>query len=60
MDNYVEMIINEFPIKVSNNDMSLTPDGNNIFEKGYKKRLGKKETEELHTSVARRNFQPRE
>ena len=32
--------------------MDLTPYGNNIFENGNRKRLGKKDTEELHNSVA--------
>ena len=38
---YVEMIINNFPMKISNSDTDLTPYGNNIFEKGNIKSLGK-------------------
>ena len=34
----------------------LNPPGNNIIEKCNRKRLGKKETEEFHTSVARGMF----
>ena len=30
-------MINEFPTKISKSDMSLTPDGNNIFEKATEK-----------------------
>ena len=33
MDDYVKSIINDFPIKINRNDATLTPDGNNIFEK---------------------------
>ena len=32
MDDYVKSIITDFPIKISRNDATLTPDGNNIFE----------------------------
>ena len=56
MDNYVERMINELPIKISKSDTALTPYGNNIFEKGNRKSMVTKETEELHTSVARGNF----
>ena len=52
MDDYVEMIINQFSIKISNSDADLTPTGNHIFEKVNIKRLGKKETKEFHDSVS--------
>ena len=42
MYGYVEKMINEFPIKISNIDTSLTPDGNNIFFKDNRKSIGKK------------------
>ena len=45
IDNYVENMINELPTKISNSDTAWAPDGNNIFEKGNIKRLGKTETE---------------
>ena len=32
MDGFVEKIFNEFPMKIGNIDMDLTPNGNNIFE----------------------------
>ena len=51
MNYYVERMINDLPTKISNSDMALNPYGKNIFEKGNRIRLGKKETEELHTSV---------
>ena len=38
---YVEIIINEFLIKISKSGMALTLAGNNIFEKGNSRRLGK-------------------
>ena len=34
MDDYVEIMINEFPMKISNSDTDLTTHRNNIFEKG--------------------------
>ena len=42
MDDYVEWMINELPIELGKSDMALTPAGNNIFEKGNMKSLGKK------------------
>ena len=42
MDEYVEGIINDFPMKTSKSHTALTPAGNNIFEKGNSKRMGKK------------------
>ena len=41
MDDYVERVINELPMKIIKSDMNLTPDGNNIFEKGNRKIMGK-------------------
>ena len=37
MDDYVERMINNFPIKINKSDMALTPAGNNIFEKVNRK-----------------------
>ena len=42
MDDYVERIINELQIKISNSNTYLTPGGNNRFEKGNRESLGKK------------------
>ena len=56
MNNYVEMMIIELPMKRSISDTDLTSDGNNISEKDNRKIMGKKETEEFHTSVARGMF----
>ena len=44
MDNYVESMINYFPMDISKIDTDLTPSGNNIVEKSNRKRMGKKET----------------
>ena len=41
---YFERVINELPIKIIKSDTSLTPDGNNRFEKGNRKIMVKKET----------------
>ena len=41
MNNYVERIINEYPIKISKSDTDLTTAGNNIFEKGNIKSMDK-------------------
>ena len=51
MDDYVERIINDFWMKISKIGTDVTPDGNNIFEKGNSKIIGKWETEEFHTSL---------
>ena len=56
MYNYVERINNDLPMKISKSDTDSTPDRNNLFEKGNIKRMGKKESEEFHTSVARGIF----
>ena len=45
MENCVEKIIEKLPTKKGMSDTALTPDGNNLFKKGNKKILGKKETE---------------
>ena len=42
MDEYVEMIISDLPMKISKSDTYLATDGNDIFEKGNSKSLGKK------------------
>ena len=42
MDDYVGRMINESPMKISKGDTALTPDGNNIFEKGNIKKMGEK------------------
>ena len=52
MNNYVENVIDDFPVKISNSDTDLTPSGSNLFEKGNSKRMGKKEPEYFHNSVA--------
>ena len=42
MGNYVERMINEFPMKISKIDMALTSSEENIFGTDNRKRLGKK------------------
>ena len=42
MDDYVEIMINKFPMKIYKSDTDLTPAGNNIFEKVNSKRLSEK------------------
>ena len=37
MDDYVERISIDFPMKISKRDTAFTPAGNNIFEKGNRK-----------------------
>ena len=49
-------MINEFSTKISKIDTTLTPDDNNIFEKGNTKRMCKIEKVEFHNSVAREMF----
>ena len=45
MDDYVERIINALPMKIGKISNYLTPDENNIFEKGNSQSMGLKETE---------------
>ena len=56
MDDYVESMIIQFRIKIIRIDKSLTVSRNNLFENFNRKSLGKKETEDFHTSVARGIF----
>ena len=42
MENYVERIINEFPMKISNNYTALILYGNNLFENVNSKSMVKK------------------
>ena len=42
MDDYVENMIHQSPMKISKIDMALTTAVNNIFEKGNRKILSKK------------------
>ena len=56
MDDYVERMINQFPMKMKKSDTALTPDWNIIFGKYNRKRLNKKESEQFHASVARGMF----
>ena len=43
-------------MKIIRSDTALTPAGNNLFEEGNSKRIGKKETTEFHNSVERGMF----
>ena len=52
MNGYDERIINEFPMEISRSDMASTQAGNNIFDKGKRKIIGKKEYKEFHTSYS--------
>ena len=42
VDNYVGRTINEFPMKINNSDMFLSPSGNNIYKKATEKGWVKK------------------
>ena len=50
------MLINEFPIRISNIDTALHQSGDNLKKNVKVKGLLKKETEEFHTSVSRGMF----
>ena len=41
MDDYVQKIIHNLPQKMGSTDMAITPDGDNLFENGSCKPLGK-------------------
>ena len=42
IDECVEVIINYFPMEIISSNMDLTPAGDNLFEKGNRKSMGKK------------------
>ena len=53
MDDYVEIMSNEFPMKTSKSYADLNKDKVNLFKKYNRKSLVKKETEEFHTLVSK-------
>ena len=53
MDNYVETMIKELPIKIIQSNTDITPTENNVFWKYNSKRLVKRETKYFLDSVAR-------
>ena len=40
MDDYVEKMINGFPMNISKSDTALTPAGNTLYEKRNNKKAG--------------------
>ena len=51
MDDYVENMIHNFPQKLKRTDMAIMIDGNNTFDNGNGKPLGKSQAEVFHTMV---------
>ena len=56
MEEYVKNMIKDFPVELKDNDTAPTPAANNLFEKGKRKFLDKKRSEEYHTCVAKGLF----
>ena len=56
MDNSAEKIIQDLPQKLKSTDMAITPSGNNLFDNGNSKTLGKSKDEDIHTMVSKDMF----
>ena len=53
MDDYVEKMIESFPVKLKSTDTAMTPASNTLFEEGNSKVLGKHDVEVFHTYIAK-------
>ena len=56
MDDFVQKIIKEFPVNLQLSDMVMTPAFNTLFDIGNGKLLGKEESDDYHTFVAKNLF----
>ena len=56
MNDYVENTIHTLPQKLKRTDMSIKPDGNNLFENGNDNPLGKSPAGYFHMMVANALF----
>ena len=56
MDDYVQRMLEEFPVKFGEDDIQETPAGNNLLEKGKGKELEKEKHEVFHSFVAKSLF----
>ena len=52
MEDYVERMINEFPLTLKTTDTELAPANKHLFEAGHGKKLDKGKLEIFHTTVA--------
>ncbi|CAJ1968085.1 unnamed protein product [Cylindrotheca closterium] len=56
MDDYVDRMLSEFPVKFKDNEIQETPAGNNLLEKGKGAPLEKERHEVFHLFVAKSLF----
>ena len=56
MDDYVQKIIHTFPQKMGSTDMDIILAGDNLFENGSCKPLGKSQAEYFHKMVVKALF----
>ncbi|CAJ1950974.1 unnamed protein product [Cylindrotheca closterium] len=56
MDDYVDRMLSEFPVKFKHNEVQETPAGNNLLEKGKGAPLEKERHEVFHLFVAKSLF----
>ena len=56
MDDYVEKMIEEFPVKLKSTDTAMSPASNSLFEIGNSKLLAKDRANIFHTFVAKALF----
>ena len=56
MDDHVEKMAQTFPKKLNSTEMEIAPSGNNLFDNGNSKTLGKSKDEDIHTMVSKDMF----
>ena len=56
MKDYILKMLEEFPVKLSENDAAKMPDGSKLMEKGNSKPLDKERAKVFHTTVAQGLF----
>ena len=56
MDDHVEKMAQTFPKKLNSTEMEIAPSGNNLFDNGNGKSLGKSKSEYFHMMVAKALF----
>ena len=53
MEDYVQKMIDEYPVNLRSSDTAMTPASNTLFEIGNGKLLGKEDSEIFHTFIAK-------
>ncbi len=56
MSNYIEAMVDDFPVKLKPTDVAPTPAAEDLFAEGTGEKLSKEEAEQFHTFVAKGLF----